>query len=68
MYERAKVDGSIRMDIPEQELFTTMAITMLSVAERYAQGIVWADDHKDDHTRELIHLKEMLLMWCSREK
>ena len=65
MYERAKVDGSIRMDIPEQELFTTMAITMLSVAERYAQGIVWADDHKDDHTRELIHLKEMLLMWCS---
>lgn len=65
MYERAKVDGSIRMDIPEQELFTTMAITMLSVAERYAQGIVWADDHKDDHTKELIHLKEMLLMWCS---
>lgn len=67
MYERAKEDGSIRMDIPEQELFTTMAITMLSVAERYAQGLVWADDREDDHVRELIHLKEMLLMWCSRE-
>lgn len=68
MYERAKVDGSVRVDIPEQELFTTVAITMLSVAERYSQGLVWADDHNDDHTRELIHLKEMLLMWCGKKK
>ena len=30
---------------------------MLAVAERYAQGIVWADDHKEDHTQELEFLK-----------
>ena len=65
MYERAKVDGSIRTDIPEQQMFTTVVITMLSVAERYAQGIVWANDHKDDHTQELVFLKEMLLAWCA---
>lgn len=65
MYERARVDGSIRTDIPEQQMFTTVVITMLSVAERYAQGIVWANDHKDDHTQELVFLKEMLLAWCA---
>jgi hypothetical protein len=37
---------------------------MLAVAERYAQGIVWADDHKEDHTQELEFLKGMLLTWC----
>lgn len=65
MYERAKVDGSIRTDISEQQMFTTVIITMLSVAERYAQGIVWANDHKSDHTQELVFLKEMLLAWCA---
>ncbi|MGN0793541.1 MAG: TetR/AcrR family transcriptional regulator [Aristaeellaceae bacterium] len=65
MYERARVNGSIRTDIPEQQMFTTVVITMLSVAERYAQGIVWANDHKDDHTQELVFLKEMLLAWCA---
>ena len=68
MYERAKCDSSIRTDITEQQLFTTVTITMLSVAERYAQGIVWADDHKADHTQELIFLKEMLLAWCAGKK
>ena len=41
LYEQAKVDHSIRTDLSEQELFTTVAIAMLAVAERYAQGIVW---------------------------
>ena len=56
--------GLIRTDIPEQQLFTSVAIAMLAVAERYAQGIVWADDHKEDHTQELEFLKGMLLTWC----
>ena len=59
MYERAKVDGSIRTDIPEEEMFITSSITMLSMAERYAQGLVWLNDPKDDHTQELLHLKEI---------
>jgi len=65
MYERARTDHSIRMDIPEQELFATVTITMLSVAERYAQGLVWADDHREDHTQKLIYVKEMILAWCA---
>ena len=65
MYERARTDHSIRMDIPEQELFTTVTITMLSVAERYAQGLVWADDHREDQTQKLVYVKEMILAWCA---
>ena len=65
MYERARTDHSIRMDIPEQELFTTVTITMLSVAERYAQGLVWADDHREDQTQKLAYVKEMILAWCA---
>lgn len=65
MYERARTDHSIRMDIPEQELFTTVTITMLSVAERYAQGLVWADDHREDQTQKLVYVKEMILGWCA---
>ena len=61
---RGRSDKSIRTDIPEQQLFTSVAIAMLAVAERYAQGIVWADDHKEDHTQELEFLKGMLLTWC----
>ena len=65
MYERARTDHSLRMDIPEQELFTTVTITMLSVAERYAQGLVWADDHREDQTQKLVYVKEMILAWCA---
>lgn len=65
MYERARTDHSIRMDIPEQELFTIVTITMLSVAERYAQGLVWADDHREDQTQKLVYVKEMILAWCA---
>ena len=35
-YEKAKEDKSIRTDIPEDVLCTTVAITLLAVAERYA--------------------------------
>lgn len=68
LYERAKEDHSIRTDISEQVMFRTIALTMLCMAERYALGIVWADDQEcnGDHTQELTYLKEMLLDWCKR--
>ncbi|MGN0308812.1 MAG: TetR/AcrR family transcriptional regulator [Lachnospiraceae bacterium] len=74
-YEEAKVEGSIRTDIGEQELFTTLTLTMLGMAERYAQGIVWADNHAGSYVKELLYLKEMMLTWvkgasgsCSADK
>jgi len=63
-YEKAKTDHSIRTDLPVDEMFTTIAHTMLTMAERYAIGLVWADNNTTDHTAELQHLKDMLVMWC----
>ena len=62
-YEEAKTDGSIRTDLSEWELFTTFILTMLGMAERYAQGVVWADNPAGNHVKELLYLKEMLLAW-----
>lgn len=62
-YEAAKADGSIRTDLPEGELFTTLTLTMLGMAERYAQGLVWADNRTGSYLKELSHLKDMLLAW-----
>ena len=67
-YVRAKTDHSIRTDISEDVLFTTVAIGMLAIAERYAQGIVWADRGEPDHIRELQIVQEMILNWCAGEK
>lgn len=67
-YIRAKTDHSIRTDISEDVLFTAVAIGMLAVAERYAQGIVWADRGEADHIRELHIVQEMILNWCTGEK
>lgn len=63
LYEKAKEDKSIRTDISEQEIFTSIAITMLGVAERYALGIVWAGHSDNNYTRELYLLKDMILNW-----
>lgn len=52
-FVKAGEDGSIRPDIPEDTLFTATTITMLAVAERYAQGIVWGERGGSDHMAEM---------------
>lgn len=68
LYEKAKYDKSIRTDIGEQELFTTLALTMLGMAERYAMGIVWAGNDENDYAKELLILKDMMLSWLKIKK
>lgn len=62
-YEEAKVNHSIRTDIPEEEMFTTITLTMLGMAERYAEGIVWADNESPNHLKELEYTRDMILQW-----
>lgn len=63
-YEEAKIDKSINTEIPEESMFTAVTLTMLGMAERYAEGIVWADNHMPDHVTELEHTKDMILLWA----
>ena len=67
-YLRAKDDGSIRLDVPEDTLYTATAIHMLCVAERFAQGIVWTRYETENHLRELDITQDMILSWCAGEK
>ena len=48
-------------------LFTSVAVGMLALAERYAQGIVWASRGEEDHAQELIIAQEMILAWCATD-
>lgn len=69
LYEKAKVDKSIRTDVDEHVLFTTLNLNMLGTAERYALGIVWAGHEDDsDYTKELLLLKDMMLTWLKNDK
>lgn len=63
LYEKAQIDKSIRTDVDEHTLFTMVALTMLGMAERYAQGLVWASNDENDYTTELLLLKDMMLKW-----
>lgn len=62
-YEEAKINHCIRTDVPENELFPVLTLSMLSFAERFAQGIIWADNGQNNHINELGHLKTMILCW-----
>ena len=67
-YLRAREDHSIRTDVSEDVLFSVVAIGMLSTAERYAQGVVWAGRSNADYTEELRIVQEMILNWCKAEE
>lgn len=63
-YSKDSAAGIIRSDVSEEELFRTITITMLAMAERYAEGIVWTKGSSQIHINELNHIKEMILLWC----
>ncbi len=66
-YMRAKTDHSIRTDVSEEVLFTSVAIGMLAMAERYSQGIIWTSHGESDSIQELMIAREMILNWCTEK-
>ncbi|MBP5167434.1 MAG: TetR/AcrR family transcriptional regulator, partial [Oscillospiraceae bacterium] len=40
LYEKGKLDGTIRTDLPEDKMFAATSHIMLAVAVRYAQGLL----------------------------
>ena len=59
LYERAKVDGTLRTDIPEEEIFSSTLHLMLAVVTRYAVGLVY--DSGIDPEEELKFQRDMLI-------
>ena len=58
---RAKQDGTMRTDLPEEEVFSTTLHLMLAVVTRYAVGLVYIPEVGFDAVSELETLKEALL-------
>ncbi len=58
IYEKAKIDGTVRTDIPENEIFSATLHLMLAAVTRYSVGLVY-QIHSDEE-KELLLLKELL--------
>lgn len=67
MYEKAKEDGTIRTDKPEEEFFRITLHTMMAACGHYAGGFVWRskDGNDNDYTSELVELKNMLIKFAT---
>lgn len=61
MYEKGKLDGTIRTDVSEDEMFSVTIHLMLAVVTRYAVGLVYEPDGFDA-LKELEIQKEMLFL------
>jgi len=63
-YRQAQIDHSVRTDIDEDSYFQATLYTMLSTAGRYACGLAWPRSSKDECTKALTLLKDMILTYC----
>ena len=61
LYTKAKEDGTLKIKISERKLFVNTMYIMLSVAGKYAEGLIYPMDYKQDMTEELFMLKRMIL-------
>ena len=61
LYEKGRRDGTIRTNEPESTMFNATMHIMLAVCCRYAQGLVYGGEEKQDLTQELMLLKRMIL-------
>ena len=61
LYEKAKRDGTLRTDLPEDKMFAATSHIMLAVAVRYAQGLLYDAESEADRTEEFEMLKRMIL-------
>lgn len=64
MYERAKLDHTMRTDLPEEELQRILLHSMMGTGVHYAWGFIWWVKENEDYHHELIKLKEILLNWA----
>ncbi len=59
MYELGKADGTLRTDMPEQEMISFTLHLMLAVVTRYAVGLIYIEG--SDPEQELVILRNLLI-------
>ena len=58
IYQKAEKDGTLRTDIPEEEIFSATIHLMLAAVTRYSVGLVY--QNSSDISKELVLLKNLL--------
>ena len=58
---KAREDGTLDIRVSEKRLFVNTLYTVLSVAGKYAEGLVYPPDGEHDMTEELLMLKRMIV-------
>ena len=58
---KARKDGTIDIRVSESQLFVNLLYIMVSVAGKYAEGLVYPPDGEQDRTDGLLMLKRMIL-------
>ena len=61
MYDKGRVDGTIRTALPKEKMFAATCHIMLAVAVRYAQGLLFSGESEEDMTEEILLVKRMIL-------
>ena len=61
LYEKGRIDGTIRTDLPKEKMFASTSHIMLAVIVRYAQGLLFSGDSETDMTQEVLMVKRMIL-------
>ena len=61
VYSKAGSDGTLNIRISERKLFVNTLYIIISVASKYAEGLVYPADYHQDMTEELYMLKRMIL-------
>ena len=61
IFEKGRLDGTIRTDIPAEKIFVSTSHIMLAVAVRYAQGLLLSAEDEVDRSEEFELLKHALL-------
>lgn len=61
LYTKGKEDGTLNIKISERKMFINTMYIMLSVASKYAEGLIYPMDYKQDMTEELYMLKRMIM-------
>ncbi len=63
-YRKGKIDGTIRTDMPEKQMFSSILHLMLAAVTRYAVGLAYTEDTNPKD--ELKMLRDMLLARFTR--
>lgn len=61
LYMKSQNDGTLDIDFTERKFFLNLLYIMLSVAGKYAEGLIYPSYDSSDKTEELIMLKHIIL-------